>query len=1083
MDSNANSQNILALDIGATSIGWAILKADSARKPISVLDSGSRIFDAGVDGDLTAIRKGQDKSNAIARREARSVRRRLDRTARRMTKLFNHLTEAGLMVKPAAHVNHSNSDKRESRSARKHRKRIEKAVARDKHLAAYDKDCYRKWVSRLKTESADKKTISGLRKKFPYFLRAKALDEKLEPLEIGRIIYHLAQRRGFESNRKAPTDKEEGQVKEGISELRHKIEESGARTLGEYFSLIDPETDRIRRLWTSRDMYRQEFNLIWESQSRFYPDLLTDELRSLLYEDIFYQRPLKSQKHLIGKCEHEHNRARAPLSCLEFQKFRILQTLNNVLVITPQFQKRDLTEQERNTLIEILSTQGELKWSSAKKKLKLPKGCKFNLEEGSAKGFTGNRTASKIISVIRKDKWLDLSQKERDRMVHYISCIRDPEVLVKCAMKYWDLNEEDARKFSGINLEDGHANISRKAIRKLMPYLEKGVHYATAVKEVYGDALHSDSFDYLPSVDDPEVDAAMQGLRNPAVHRALSELRKVVNAVIRKYGKPEMIRVELARELKQSRDDRKDVTRKNAKNQKLRESARQRIIDKISETGISNPSRNDILKVLLADECEWECPYTGKPISMGSLFNPSQFDIEHIIPFSRCMDNSYMNKTLCWHEENRNVKKEMTPYEAYSSMNKWEEILGRVGKFYKDPMHPKMRRFLMHGKELEEYCDFSSRLLNDTRYISRLATQYLGFLYGPEYRKHIQVSTGQVTAWVRNELDMNSILSDGGEKSRDDHRHHAVDAIAIGIISPGLVKKLSDASKRAYKLYDLFEHIDPPWEGFLSDARNSIDRINVSHMISRSINGPLHEETFYAPRPREGNGTKPEFYILRKLLNKFQKSDIEKIIDDDVRAAVQTALACSAETDPSKLFTDENNLPVITDKNGVVHKIRKARIKVRANPFALGTQDIERHVLHKSNHHVEIVEYTDKKGNLKWEGHVVPQLEAIRRHRAGEPVVKRDHGPGKEFRFSLSSGDLIEIDGDGVLKELKRIRCVSSSKSGYLTVEFVNLNDARKQKEIKANSEWFKKSIDPLRQLHCKKVIITPLGDVRYAND
>jgi len=111
----------------------------------------------------------------------------------------------------------------------------------------------------------------------PYILRASALDGPVEPYFIGRALYHLAQRRGFLSNRKqsAKQNDDEGAVKEGIADLRKAMHETGARTLGEYLSRLDPSAERIRCRWTARDMYEYEFNAIWEAQAAHHPDLLT----------------------------------------------------------------------------------------------------------------------------------------------------------------------------------------------------------------------------------------------------------------------------------------------------------------------------------------------------------------------------------------------------------------------------------------------------------------------------------------------------------------------------------------------------------------------------------------------------------------------------------------------------------------------------------------------------------------------------------------------------------------------------------------------------------------------------------------
>ena len=343
------------------------------------------------------------------------------------------------------------------------------------------------------------------------------------------------------------------------------------------------------------------------------------------------------------------------------------------------------------------------------------------------------------------------------------------------------------------------------------------------------------------------LDAVPQ-LRNPVVCRGLTELRKVVNALIREYGKPDVVRVELARDLKRSRRQREDITRQNRENEKRREAAKRRLLN---EVGIKNPKPVDVLKLLLADECNWECPYTGKTIPMRALFGPSpQFDIEHIIPFSRSLDNSFPNKTLCEVAENRNIKQNRTPYEAYSCREeKWMQILGRVKRFRGTAAHAKLRKF--QQKDLDQ--DFVNRQLQDTRYMSRTALEYIGLLYGgtidPEGRRRVQVSAGRITAYLRDEWGLNAVLADGDadEKNRNDHRHHAVDAVAIALTDAATVQLLSRSAAPARERgHRLFTPIEAPWQGFGEEVRHRVEAINISYRVNRRITGALHKETLYS---------------------------------------------------------------------------------------------------------------------------------------------------------------------------------------------------------------------------------------------
>jgi CRISPR-associated endonuclease Csn1 len=194
-------------------------------------------------------------------------------------------------------------------------------------------------------------------------------------------------------------------------------------------------------------------------------------------------------------------------------------------------------------------------------------------------------------------------------------------------------------------------------------------------------AVSRDPLDSLPRLDADETRAAVGEIRNPAVTRSLTELRKVVNAIIRQHGKPAQIRIELARDLKRSKKERQKLSDRNRDNEEAREKVKKKILE---EAGLASPSGTDIRKALLHEECNGICPYTGNPIPFRSLFGQeSQFDIEHIIPFDRCFDNSFANLTLCESQESHHVKGKKTPWEAYhGDPAKYEEILDRVKRFH-----------------------------------------------------------------------------------------------------------------------------------------------------------------------------------------------------------------------------------------------------------------------------------------------------------------------------------------------------------------------------------------------------------------
>jgi CRISPR-associated endonuclease Csn1 len=1047
MASESAKPYVLGLDIGASSIGWALI-GTSNRKPQGLIRCGARVFDAGMEeGDFSA---GKENSRSAARRQARQARKLINRRLRRQRKLFNLLVKAGFLPAgdPAQVLPQFD------------------AALRKKHIAPLPKGSRerRQWEHAL-----------------PYHLRAMGLAHRLEPLEFGRAIYHLGQRRGFLSNRKAPPRKDEkpGEVKAHITELEKKMQDAGAQTVGQYLAALDPEEERIRRRWTSRQMYLDEFKKIWVAQAAHHRTILTEDLCKRVYRAIFHQRPLKSQKGLIGTCEFERGRQRAPWGLILAQRFRMLQQVGNARIVAPNGAARNLTSAERGTLLAVLDRQGELSFGKARALLKLPRGHAFNWESGGEDRFIGNKTHARLAQVFG-ERWWSFTDSERDQVVEDVLSIQKDETLSRRGQRRWGLDPEAAARFGQLALEDGHCGLSRQALAKLVPLLERGLPYSTAVKEVYGER-RKEPVDFLP----PPA-PTYPHLRNPMVLRVLAELRKVVNAIVRQHGKPAAIRVELARDMRRSKKQRKESWQRMRQNERDRREAAAKIA---AEAGIQDPGRADVEKVLLANECNWVCPYTGKSISMNSLLGPNpEFDVEHIIPFSRSLDDSFTNKTLCEIKENRDHKGNRTPHEAYAGQpDKWLEILARVRRFRGSAAEGKLRRF--QQETVEGMDDFASRQLNDTRYAARQATDYLALLYGGPYeiggRRRIQASRGSVTAYLRSEWQLNTILGDGGAKSRDDHRHHAVDAVAIALTDASTIKMLSDAAERAAIKGTRWwrERIDDPWSGFLDDVRQAIEGLNVSHRVSRKVNGPLHEETNYGPSKARDPSGRPVSFTVRKHLEDLSLPDVKLIADERVRQLV-TAKLEELGGDPNKAFGRPENHPCFVLKDGRRVPIHAVRIRSRQSAMPVGQGARLRYVASGSNHHMEVFEVKDAKGKTRWKGRVVSRYEAIRRLAKRQPVVDRTAPEGGRFLFSLATHEIMSLtDANGAVN-LYRVRKVSQSKSGSIEIAGARLNDARLKDDIIKAGDWLRiRSVDDLARKTCCKVLVTPLGEVRDAND
>ncbi|MFW6119046.1 MAG: type II CRISPR RNA-guided endonuclease Cas9 [Planctomycetota bacterium] len=1023
---------VLGLDIGTHSVGWAVIALDDGQ-PAGLERVGVRIFEPGV--EEVQYEQGRADPPGQKRRQARSARRLTARRARRMEKLLHILQDAGLLPQGDP----------------------------DDIFPSLDAEV----LDRYRAEAASDDDSGPLPQVLHYWLRARALDEKLSARELGRALYQLAQRRGYQTNRRVPGgDDEGGQVAEGISELREKMEAAGARTLGEYFAGLNPHQSRIRDRWTSRQMYEEEFEAIWNAQQPHHPGVLPDELKEQVHEAIFYQRPLKRQSYLIGTCTLEGDRKRAPWGLLDAQRYRILQKVNDTRVTSPDGVERALTEKERATLYEALQRKEKLTFAQARRTLRLTPKHALNWESGGEKNLPGNSTNARLLKVFG-DRWWGMSRADREQVVEDLLSFEKRDALARRGRRHWGLDKQTAEEFADIQLQPGYCRLSRKALKNLLPYMLGGMPYQEAVKQCYPDHFEpSAALDSLPPLSETDLDVT-----NPVVRRALTELRKVANGVVRRYGKPDRVRIELARDLRRGARGREQSWRRSRRNQAARKDAAEKLA---AEMGMQNPTRADIEKVLLAQECNWECPYTGRSFGMHDLLGPSpQFEVEHIIPFSRSLDNSYLNKTICEVHENRTRKGNRTPWEAYGETDRWEAIVERVKCFQGSAADLKLRRF--QEREPASLDEVAQRELQDTRYASRLAMQYVGLLFGgywdEEGSRRIQAVRGGTTAYLRDMWNLNALLGDGDLKTRDDHRHHAVDAVTIALTSPGSVKAISkkaDEVRRSGRVS--FDDVVPPWPGFLPEVSDAIHDVNVSHRPDRRVNGPLHEETFYAPGPETDQDRRPEYFHQRKPVDDLTPSKVEDIVDPTIRDAVQQKLEEVGGT-PRQAFKDPENHPSWTAGDGREVPVHNVTIRVNVSAVPIGEGDARRWVKPGSNHHMEVIETEDG----RWEGRLVSRLEAMERLRQGEPIVKR----GPDFVFSLAPGDMIELDQENGERGLYVVRSVWQEKNGSCRVRYVDASDARRLTDIGAP----KLVINSLGRLNCKKVTVTPFGQVRYAND
>ena len=996
----------LGLDLGTNSIGWAAVRLNYDGAPCGLLDMGVRIFPDGRD-------EGGEASNAAGRRQERGQRRRRDRYLSRRTRLMQMLVDSGLMPEDAA--------------------------------------------GQQRLENFD-----------PYELRARALDKPLRPYELGRTLFHLDQRRGFKSNRKASGDEQEdGQVRTDVNKLRRRLEQSGTRTLGEFLAkrLNSGETVRARPeegLRADRAMYEAEFDAIRAAQEQYHnlSGVQWAELRRI----IFLQLPLRPVVPGWCQFEFENSERRAARALPVFQEFRMLQEMNNLKIQEGSAPERPLNVGERQRMLQRLREGKDINLDKPTAALKLPPGAKFNLARGARTTIKGDETTAKLASTGKPargnkpaqpalfgGRWFALSLDERNEIVRFLLDTEEPEHVREKAVAEWGLSEEQADAVANVSLAPGYGSLSEKAIRKILPYLEQGKVFSDAVRDAgyehHSDFRNAEVHDQLPyygqvlprdavgadPAKDPELDgeAARYGrIANPTVHIGLGQLRRVVNRLTEAYGKPEEIVVELARELKSNRAQKLEFQRQQrdgaARNKKFREDMESAEIEvtpdalrKLRLWEEQGPPQNRV------------CPYTGQQISFAMVMS-AQTEVDHILPFSRTLDNSLSNMVVCMADANR-VKGNHTPYEAFG-----DECLQHVASF------PANKRWRFQADAMERFegeRGFLDRQLNETQYLSRTARTYLAYLYDEqgEHRQRVRVIPGRMTALLRRGWGLEGMLNETADdapprKTRDDQRHHAVDAFVVANTTPGLLQRFAQAAGSNYDRERNLAAVAKdvlPWQGFdRSEVQASLDKMVVSYKpdhgspgVKGQTTGKLHEATAYGLIEPVDESERRYKVVLRKDLSKFTAKDLDKVPDQTLQDALRRLWG---EADGKTAEFAERAAGEGVPMNGRRQRVRRVRLysEERVIPIKDASGKPYKGYKPGGNEFADVWRMPDG----SWRTVVVPTFDA---NQPGfDPNDFRPH-PNAKRLMRLQIDDMGAL-GMGANRHIVRVRKITNAKTGVL---------------------------------------------------
>jgi len=1048
---------LLGIDTGVASLGAAVINVnvDNNGDVLILQDQEPqlfvRIFPSVTGSTIKKLSEGKDEAkdaDNYIRRAKRLQRRQVARRRRRAAKLFHLLQQRGLLPTGPSKT----------------------PLERDAIIKHLDKKLLEKYLptsgNGRRTMLPELVTLNIINRNVPYILRALALKRELQPFELGRALYHLVQRRGFKSNRKVKEklfddenkdekkkdeeEKEHGKVKESIKELREQL---GGLTLGQFFASCNP--DRSGRLvrnrntgktkkraelaknspphYTARDLYEDEFNQIWTAQLSFNSQrphpILNLPFRRDIHHAIFYQRPLKSQRGKIGYCELETKCRRASAATLEFQQYRYWQKIHDLTV-----NGRQLTLDEKRKIAERCEQGEGVSWSEIAENvfnIKLKRGqVIFNHQRTKEDKLPVNTTAKSIRK--KYPQWDSLTEEKKKQIVAILLADSPEKRIAKRLHEQLDMDNDTAAKLANVSLSSDYASYSIAALTKLLRAMQNGKTHHEALEEFYPRRNDPKRIENLL----PPVKEILPYINNPSVMRSLTQLRKVVNAIIRLHNgeKPLCIRVELARILKMGRKNRAAIHDRMIENREKRRKAK----IKLQENDIwqlyygeREPKDMDVKKWMLWEECRGIDPYSGDSISLTQIFgtNPT-FDVEHIYPKSLTGDSSFSNLTLC--RKDYNLRKgNRTPKAAFginpTDKIEYEAILARVKSFSAD----KRERFEQENVPAK----FQNRMLNDASYIAKATVKYLATLYGGTVeegfnldgtgKRRIEVVPGSATARLRRLWGLNGILGPNAIKSpeilaeesasshptkfREDHRHHAIDAFVIANCSPKIIKQWADEEERRdnqrrqnkekYRMNLLPPYVE---ERTFEIVEQAVTKIIVSHATRTRVSGELHPQQPVSP-------------YEAKRMKQAKKKGIQKVQEEILKAQKKLQIA-EERQDIKKIDKAKDDIQKAEEKRD--KKQDKIDIGVELQPndrsairrcFAKGEE----------NHHVEVYEIQGKKGEKEWDVEKpVTLFIAYKRKKSGEPVVNPEQRPN--FLFALHKGDSVKIYKDDLARKSDR---------------------------------------------------------------
>lgn len=930
--------NLLGLSMDVNGIGWALL--DSETNKIKAM--GSRVFSVGCENFGSGKREISKKT---FKRQKRMARLRYQRSHIRRIKVIELLVEHGLCPLPL--------DK----------------LKQWKQTRVFPTDTLQTWL-----ESN------------PYSLRQKAVSEALTLHEIGRILYQICIHRGFplsERNRGLTENAMyvglPNKNRLGINHTQKQIENS---SLGVYLHQLLPKQhetynysiERVRNRFLSREMFEKEVNQIWNFQSQFL-DALTQELRSKLIGDqetlpktkgaIFFQRPLKSQKHRVGRCPYEPAKTKCCISSLIYQQLLAYRWATSI-----KCNGNVLSSEDLEIAAHYYLSNRRFSFQQLKVRLSNQEG-HYNIKEDIlVKGsFVYSKlTHPKLFGM----EWYSFSSKKQEDIWHSLYFFNDVEKLIHHAQTHWHLEENQALQFARIQLDKNYAPISKKAARSILFFLRKGISYNLAVllagvknafgsqwdqiedqdvnyiississlyyqskstefdfklksflkeemhldkhcfKSLYGLTKEDSQTVLLPAFSfDKKTDREIQSIKNPLLVKTTFQLRALVNELLAQYGKIETVKAELSADLKLNKYQRFLQKIDTKRREKLYE----KYIAQLREW-VENITPMNLTKLELWEECKKTCPYTGVEIDLDQLFT-EEIQVVYIQPWDQSLNDSHWNKTLCVKSFVPHIISK-SPYEYFTNKSEaeWEVVVKRASHLFSNTKsfpsgYRKFKRFIRKYNQRDPFY----HQLKDSNLFSRDVTHFL-----EKVIPNVEVAPGHITSLFVKKWRLEYLFEEGTTKSENlNYRFSALLAYINANRSAEYIKRLVEDHK--YLIQTQHSPFPEPFEGFRDELEYHLNSILVSHKKENKLfsshnrkskkGDQIHENYCLSIRgslhkesvygKRISPEDQREAYHIRKPINQIETyKQLQKIVDPVVREILIEALQSRSDFDGDRI--------------------------------------------------------------------------------------------------------------------------------------------------------------------------------------